>query len=77
MFSFPQSFCSPAGTECSTNLATNDSCLPTCTGLYADITEDEIKTQDGRKHIELLQKEYYDYKDSFGAFVPFIYDQGI
>ena len=51
----------------------NNSCLPTCSGLYADVNEGSIDIDDG-KYTELMQKEYLDYKASFGELIPFLYD---
>ena len=70
-------FCSPAGTECYHNLATNYSCLPSCIGLYADITGGGIENDIFREHREVMQKEYQHHKDSYGPYIPFMNTKGL
>ena len=71
IYYFCQEFCNPAGMECYNNMTVAYSCLPTCTGLYADINEGSIDIHGG-KFTELMKKEYLNYKASFGELIPFI-----
>ena len=66
----PQDRCTPSGVACYQSLATEYQCLPSCTGIYADIKE-ELMEEDQRESIRKMQEEYLDYKNLFGELRPY------
>ena len=58
--------------ECYNNLPMNYSCLPTCTGLYADVNP-RSGSQYKPTYMDLMEKEYNEYKATYGEYIPFIY----
>ena len=73
----PQEQCTPSGVACYQSLVTEYQCLPSCTGIYADINE-ELMKEDQRESIQKMQEEYIAFKNSFGGLIPFkiIYELG-
>ena len=45
-------------------------CPQSCLGLFADVNEYPVD-KEIRENVEKLQKEYQDYKSSFGQPIPF------
>ena len=66
----PQGQCTPSGVACYQSLVTEYQCLPSCTGIYADINEEPMK-EDQKESIQKMQEEYIAYKNSFGGLIPF------
>ena len=65
-----QDRCTPSGVSCYQSLVTEYQCLPSCTGIYADIKEEPME-EGQRESIMNMQEHYMAYKNSFGRLSPY------